>query len=177
MDIKGSKTLNNIEESFVNEAKAIISYLIFADTATAEGNLEAAELFKRMAKNETEHAKAWFKYLYDMSGSTAENLSRSADSENCEWKTYYPEAAKTAKEEGLDEVAAMFERISSIECDHERRFVEMILSEKNSEEHLPTQNEHVENSLFCLFCGYPSVSPIEVCPVCGAMHSFVGDNK
>ncbi len=177
---KNTKTYQNIEESLVNEAKAIICYLVYADIALAEGNQEAADFFKKMAKNEMEHAKTWFKYTHDISGDTITNLNKAANNENEEWKTSYPEAAMQAKEEGFDDVAAMFERISSIECDHERRFVEMILiqEEAKQEEAKQEEKESTEEGKkqqFCIFCGFPAREAMEICPVCGASDSFVAE--
>ncbi len=173
---KNTKTYQNIEESLANEAKAIIGYLVYADIALAEGNQEVADFFKKMAKNEMEHAKTWFKYIHDISGDTVTNLNQAASNENEEWKTSYPEAAMQAKEEGFDDVAAMFERISSIECDHERRFVEMILAQEENnqvEEQDPTEEGKEQH--FCIFCGFPAKEAMEICPVCGALDSFVAE--
>ncbi len=172
MDIKNTKSYKNICDSFMNESKAIISYLIFADIATAEGNEEAAELFKKMARNEAEHAKTWFKYMHNMTNDTITNLKTALDTENSEWKTAYPEAARQATEEGLHEIAAMFERISSIECAHERSFAEMLLSQGQSVPDFKAE-EVEEVSLCCLFCGFPSKTALDLCPVCGATGSFM----
>ncbi len=176
MEFKNSKSFQNVQTSFVNEATAIIGYLIYADIALAEGKNEAAELFKRMAKNETEHAKAWFKYLHDKPGDTLANLHHAAETENSEWKISYPQAAQKAQEEGFWELAALFERISSIECDHDRRFMEMLLAEGESVKK-PATPAHKETKCVCLFCGYPSDTIQEACPVCNALGSFVFDKN
>ncbi len=173
MDIKGTRSEENIKKSFVNEAEAIIRYLIYADTAKKEGNTAAAELFKRMAKNELEHAKTWFRYIHDTDTDTLTNLAHSAGSENAEWKTIYPNAAMTAKAEGLSDIAAMFEKIASIECDHERRFMEQLISEGEKAVEQPTAKT---SSYFCLFCGMSSDSLKEICDVCGAVKSFVKES-
>ncbi len=176
MDISGTQSQKNIEKAFINESKAIMRYLIYADIAAAEGNMTAAELFKKMAQNETAHAKTWFKYIHKIDGDTMANLNSSASAENAEWKNIYPQAAAVAKQEGLEDIAAMFEKIASIECEHERRFVEMLLSEEDTAaaKEDTTAQEHTH---FCLFCGYPENSPQKVCPVCGASDAFVEKSK
>ncbi len=173
VEFKNTETYKNIKDSFLNEAKAIISYIIYADIAKEEGKENVAELFEKMAQNEIKHAKTWFKYIYDTNKTTAENLVIAADTENSEWKTSYPEAAKKAQEEGFSEIASMFERIASIECDHERRFVEMLLSEGHDKK---SETVLEENTHFCLFCGFPAASAMGVCPVCGASDAFVAEN-
>ncbi len=175
MDIQGTQSYKNIEKSFANESKAIIKYLIYADIAIREGNTEAAELFKRMAKNEIEHAKTWFRYIHNTQTTTAENLKLAANTENAEWKTIYPEAAIKAKQEELDDIAAMFEKIASIECDHERRFVELSLAQESGEIKDALQSKERENSFSCLFCGLSANHTQDTCPVCGAENSFIAD--
>ncbi len=158
-----------IKEAFDGETKAIVSYYVCAQIARDEGREDAAKLFELMAKNELEHAKVWYNYLYDDAATTDENLARAAANENYEWKHMYPEFARFALNEGAPEIADMFERIASIECEHERRFVEAEASET-----IKTQVEADDEDLVhCLFCGYPSGTKLEICPVCGANNSFI----
>ncbi len=169
-----SKTFESIRQAFANESAAVVRYLIFADIAAREGKGQAEELFKKMAKNELEHAKAWYKTLYDVPEDTLKNLHFAATAENGEWKSVYPQAAKQAAAEGYGEVSALFERIASIECDHERRFFEMLLAEGQAVEP-PADSAQKAGSYFCLFCGMPAAQAMEVCPTCGASDSFVAE--
>ncbi len=160
-----------IKEAFDGESKAIISYYIYADIARSEGRPSAAELFERMAKNEIEHAKVWHHYLYDIPGDTTQNLIAAANGENYEWKEMYPTFAQKAREMGMHEIADKFERIASIECEHERRFVEEDLLKAEKEQNQITQN----GKFICLFCGFPADTQLGVCPVCGGSDCFVAE--
>ena len=97
-------------------------YLFFADKARQEGYAEVAELFERMAQNEGVHGKLMYQRLCGI-GSTADNLQEAMTGEYGEWTKLYPGYAQTAREEGLDEIAVLFEQISQIEKDHEFRFM------------------------------------------------------
>ncbi len=158
-----------IQDAFNGETKAIVSYYMYADVARQEGLLGAAELFERMAQNEIYHAKVWYEYLFEQAGDTTQNLITAAQNENFEWKSMYPGFAERARELGDFEVADKFERIASIECEHERRFVE--------EKLVGTQQSALPGvhhaGFICLFCGFNAETAPEVCPVCNAEGSFV----
>ncbi|MFI3176003.1 MAG: rubrerythrin family protein [Eubacteriales bacterium] len=169
MKLEGSHTLDNIQKSFEGESRAIVRYYIYADIARKEGREEDEELFLKMARNEIEHAKIWYQYMEDMKGDTTTNLRISAGNENAEWKDMYPEFAQAAKEEGFLEIATLFERVSSIECDHERRFLEQSLTTLENASQTVHTNE-VQH--YCIFCGYASYETLSVCPVCGGEDAF-----
>ncbi len=177
-ELKNSKTFKNIQESLRGESLAIVRYFMYAQTAHEDKRENDALLFERMAKNEIEHAKIWFKYLYGTPTSTSENLKDSAENENSEWKDMYPQFAEVAREEGFNEIAAMFERIASIECDHERRFWEARMndiSENLDEVQGTNETKTSENSdevFFCIFCGMEANQKLDVCPVCGSSDCF-----
>ncbi len=169
MKLDGSHTLDNIQKSFNGESRAIVRYYIYADIARKEGRDEDAELFLKMARNEIEHAKIWYQYIEEIENDTGKNLRISAGNENNEWKEMYPEHAKVAKEEGFLEIATLFERVASIECDHERRFLEQSLAnmEESDDSQITNQQQY-----YCIFCGYASTELLGVCPVCGGEDAF-----
>ena len=128
MDLKGSKTEKNLQKAFAGESQARNKYTYFASQADKEGYKQIAEIFLETANNEKEHAKMWFKALNGGKvPSTLENLLAAAAGENEEWTNMYPSFAKTAEQEGLTELAKLFENIAKIEHDHERRFLEAML--------------------------------------------------
>ena len=108
MELKGSKTEANLWTAFAGESQARNKYTYFASQAKKEGYEQIAAIFEETALNEKEHAKIWFKELSGI-GTTAENLKAAADGENYEWTDMYDEFAKTAKEEGFDRLAFLFE--------------------------------------------------------------------
>lgn len=165
-----TRTLTNVQEAFDEECTAIIRYMIYADIAENEGDLESAELFKKMARNEIEHAKLWCKELEEFSGDTLSNLKASAANENSEWKNHYPQKSHIASQEGFHEISMLFERVSSIECDHERKFLERAMAIENGEVTLVEVNQVMKH--YCLYCGYSTEAVINVCPVCGGVDSF-----
>ncbi len=169
-----TKTYKNLKQALANEAEAIVRYFIYAENARKQGNTEAALLFEKMAKNELEHAKVWYKKLHPEPPSVEDSIAKVAKIENNEWKQVYPSFAETAEKEGLSDISDMFTRISAIENEHERRFIEMhlnLLDGKND----CSQDSNASNSVnlkYCIFCGYPSETELEICPVCGAKDSI-----
>lgn len=185
MNLKGTKSEKNIIAALTGESLARNKYTFYAMQAQKEGYPEIAEMYERMAKNESIHAKIWFSMLNNGLGTTKGNLVESAKGENGEWMNMYPEFAKTAREEGLDELAEMFERVASIEQDHEKTFLKSLMSimvgeksnAKEEEEKLTAapqgKNKPVIKSGYrCMFCGAVYEKRPDVCNVCGAIGSF-----
>ena len=125
--LKGTKTRENLMKAFAGESMARNRYCIFASIAEKECNIQIAEIFKKTALNEKEHAEVFFKFLDgddveinnvsypSCYGTTLENLLCAAKYEEEEHLTMYPEFAKTAKEEGFKKIATAFENIAKIE--------------------------------------------------------------
>ena len=112
MELKGSKTEQNLMTAFAGESQARNKYTYFASKAKKEGYEQIAAIFQETADNEKEHAKMWFKLLNGGEiGSTAENLKAAADGENYEWTDMYAEFAKIAKEEGIEEAKRLTDAI------------------------------------------------------------------
>ena len=171
MELKGSKTEQNLMTAFAGESQARNKYTYYASKAKKDGYEQIASIFLETAENEKEHAKIWFKLLHDGEvPSTAQNLKDAANGENYEWTDMYDEFAKTAREEGFDHIAFLFEEVGKIEKEHEARYLKLL--------------ENLENGLVfskdgdriwkCRNCGHIVVgkSAPEVCPVCNHPQSY-----
>ncbi len=121
--LEGTKTLKNLAEAFAGESQARNKYTYYASKAKKDGFEQIANLFTETANNEKEHAKMWFKLMHDGIGSTEENLKDAAAGENYEWTDMYATFAKEAKEEGFDDIAALFEGVAKVEKEHEERYL------------------------------------------------------
>lgn len=165
MELKGSKTEQNLMTAFAGESQARNKYTYFASKAKKEGYEQIAAIFQETADNEKEHAKMWFKLLNGGEiGTTAENLKAAADGENYEWTDMYAEFAKTAKEEGFDRIAYLFEEVAKIEKEHEERYLKLLENVKDGKVF-----EAGEVKIWkCRNCGHIVVGTKapEVCPVC-----------
>ncbi len=171
MKLEGSKTEQNLMTAFAGESQARNKYTYFASKAKKEGYEQIAAIFLETAENEKEHAKLWFKELNGVEvPSTLDNLVSAAEGENFEWTDMYDEFAKTAKEEGFDRIAFLFESVAAIEKEHEERYRKLI--------------ENVEGGLVfskdgdtiwkCRNCGHIVIGKQapEVCPVCAHPQSY-----
>ncbi|MGE5398388.1 MAG: rubrerythrin [Chitinophagales bacterium] len=125
MELKGSKTEQNLKEAFAGESQARNKYTYYASVAKKEGYEKIAAIFLETADNEKEHAKLELRWLKGI-GTTLENLKAAADGENFENTNMYPEFARVAREEGFNEIAEMFDGIGKIEADHEKRYRELL---------------------------------------------------
>ena len=165
MELKGSKTEQNLMTAFAGESQARNKYTYFASKAKKEGYEQIAAIFQETADNEKEHAKMWFKLLNGGEiGTTAENLNAAADGENYEWTDMYAEFAKIAKEEGFDHIAYLFEEVGKIEKEHEERYLKLLENVKDGKVF-----EAGEVKIWkCRNCGHIVIgkSAPEICPVC-----------
>lgn len=169
MELKGSKTEANLMAAFAGESQARNKYTYFASVAKKEGYEQIAALFEETAQNEKEHAKMWFKELGGI-GNTAENLKAAAEGENYEWTDMYAGFAKTAKEEGFDRIAYLFEEVGKIEKEHEERYLKLLENVKDGKVF-----EAGEVKIWkCRNCGHIVVGTKapEVCPVCSHPKAF-----
>ncbi len=163
-DLKGTKTEANLLAAFAGESEARNKYTYFASKAKKDGYVQIAALFEETANNEKEHAKIWYKLLHDGIGSTEENLKHAAEGENYEWTEMYAAFAKEAREEGFDEIAALFEGVAAIEKEHEERYRKLLA---NIEGGLVFSKDG-DMIWQCSNCGHICVGKQapEVCPVC-----------
>ena len=125
MNLKGTETEKNLWTAFAGESQARNKYTYFASKAKKEGYEQIAAIFEETANNEKEHAKMWFKLL-DGIGSTPENLKAAAEGENYEWTDMYDGFAKTARKEGFEAIAKLFEGVAAIEKHHEERYRKLL---------------------------------------------------
>jgi rubrerythrin len=136
--LKGTQTEKNILTAFAGESQARNRYSYFSSKAKKEGFVQISAIFEETANQEKEHAKRLFKLLeggeVEITGSfpagvissTVENLRESAAGENYEHTEMYPGFAKVAREEGFNDVAAIFEAIAVAEKQHEKRYNDLI---------------------------------------------------
>lgn len=182
MNLKGTKTAENLLKAFAGESQARMRYTYYASIADKEGYKQMRNIFIETADNEKEHAKRFWKFLLEgfagelpkmleitadfpiAQGNTLDNLKASAAGENEEWSDLYPAFAKIADEEGFPQVGAAFRMIASAEKWHETRFNKLaanIESNKVFEKEAPIQWK-------CGNCGYihEGNSAPDICPAC-----------
>ncbi|MBQ4349395.1 MAG: rubrerythrin family protein [Clostridia bacterium] len=169
MDLKGTKTEQNLLEAFAGESQARNKYTYFASKAKKEGYQQIAAIFEQTANNEKEHAKIWFKLLGGL-GDTAENLADAAAGENYEWTDMYDRMAKEADEEGFTEIAEKFRMVAAIERSHEERYRALL----NNVEMQAVFEKSEETMWECRNCGHLVMGKKapEVCPVCAHPQSY-----
>ncbi len=171
MELKGSKTEQNLMTAFAGESQARNKYDYFASKAKKEGYEQIAAIFRETAGNEKEHAKLWFKLLEGgQVKSTIENLEAAANGENYEWTDMYDTFSKEAKEEGFDHIAFLFEEVGKIEKRHEERYKSLLSSVKES----LVFKEEEPVMWICRNCGhvhYGKEAP-KVCPVCNHPQAY-----
>jgi len=171
INLKGSKTEANLQTAFAGESQARNKYSYYASKARKNGYEQVANIFEETAGNEKEHAKLWFKFLHDGDvPDTITNLEDAAAGENYEWTTMYAEFAVTAREEGFDELAKLFEQVGAIEKEHEERYRALLANIKNKKVFLREENK----TWHCLNCGavINAKEAPDLCPVCAHPKSY-----
>ncbi|MBR4539997.1 MAG: rubrerythrin family protein [Clostridia bacterium] len=169
MELKGSKTEQNLRDAFAGESQARNKYTYFASKAKKEGYEQIASLFLETADNEKEHAKIWFKLLGGI-GTTAENLLAAAEGENFEWTDMYARFAKEAREEGFEDIAKLFEGVGAIEKEHEERYRALLANVQGG----LVFSKDGDMIWQCRNCGHIVVGKQapEVCPVCAHPQAY-----
>jgi len=176
MSLKGTKTEKNTLTAFAGESQARNRYTYFASAAKKEGFEQISAIFEETASQEKEHAKRLFKFLEGgeveiqaafpagVIGSTLDNLKEAAGGENYEWTDMYPGFAKTAREEGFNDLADVFESIAVAEKQHEKRYLELMANIKNGK--VFKKDKPVK--WFCRNCGYvhEGEEAVKECPSC-----------
>ena len=162
ISLKNKQTEKNILTAFCGESQARNRYNYFASVAKQEGYVQIADIFAETADQEKEHAKRLFKLLeggeVEISaafpagaiGTTAENLKEAAFGENHEHTVMYPEFAATAREEGFDEIAGIFEAIAVAEKQHEKRYLALLANIRA----MRVFERSEETTWRCRNCGY-----------------------
>ena len=188
-ELKGTQTEKNILTAFAGESQARNRYSYFASQAKKDGYVQISDIFEETANQEKEHAKRLFKLLQGgeleisagfpagVIGTTLENLKESAGGENYEWTEMYPGFAKTARDEGFEAIAKIFESIAVAEKQHEKRYLD--LAENIKAGRVFKREEKVVWR--CRNCGYlheGNEAP-ELCPACAheqAHFELLGEN-
>ncbi len=171
MNLKGTKTEQNLREAFAGESMARNKYTFYASKAKKDGYVQIAKIFEETAGNEKEHAEIWFKYLHDgQIGFTLENLEDAALGENYEWTEMYDRMAKEAREEGFTEIAAKFEMVAKIEKEHEQRYKKLV---DNIKEGIVFSRDG-DTIWQCSNCGHIVIgkSAPQMCPVCSHPQAY-----
>ena len=188
-DLKGTQTEKNLLTAFAGESQARNRYTYFASKAKKEGYVQISTIFEETANQEKEHAKRFFKFLEGgeleitggfpagVIGTTLENLKASAAGEHHEHTEMYPGFAKTAREEGFDDIAAVFESIAVAEKQHEKRYNDLAANIEAGR--VFKRDEKV--TWRCRNCGYlhDGDEAPELCPACvhpQAHFELLGEN-
>ena len=165
----GTLTEKNLMEAFAGESQARNKYTYFASKAKKVCFEQISSLFLKIADNDIELAKMWFKELAGI-GDTKENLAAAAEGENYEWTDMYEGFAKTAEEEGFPELAAKFRKVGEIEKHHEERYRALLHNVEMQEVFAKSEVKVWE----CRNCGHIVVGEKapDVCPVCNHPQAY-----
>ena len=134
MSLKGTITERNLRDAFASEAQANRRYLYFAQKADVQGFIDVAAVFRSTAEGETGHAHGHLEYLQTSGdpatglpfGDTVDNLKSAIAGETHEYADMYPGMARTARDEGFDEIADWFETLAKAERSHANRFAKAL---------------------------------------------------
>lgn len=187
--IRGTETEKNLMKAFAGESQARNRYTYYAGVAKKEGLVQIAHIFEETANQEKEHAKRFFKFLEGGEieitdtfpagpiGTTLDNLKAAAEGEEHEWDEMYPAFAVAAREEGFNEIAAVFEAIAIAEKQHGRQYRD--LADNLQAGRVFKRNGKV--TWRCRNCGYlhEGKEAPKVCPACihpQAHFELLGEN-
>jgi rubrerythrin len=188
-NLKGTQTEKNLLTAFAGESQARNRYSYFASQAKKDGYQQISFVFEETAAQEKEHAKRFFKFLEGgearvsadfpagVIGSTLENLKAAAAGEHHEHTELYPGFASTAREEGFDAIAAVFEAVSVAEKQHEKRYLDLAANIESGR----VFERDAEVTWRCRNCGYlhTGTKAPETCPACAhpqAHFELLGEN-
>jgi rubrerythrin len=188
-DLKGSLTEKNLLTAFAGESQARNRYTYFASQAKKDGLVQIQSIFEETANQEKEHAKRLFKFLEGgeveikagfpagVIGSTQENLKAGAAGEHYEHTEMYPGFAKTARDEGFEAIATVFDAIAVAEKQHEKRYLDLAANIEAGR----VFKRDTEVVWRCRNCGYLHTGngAPEICPACAhpkAHFELLGEN-
>jgi len=180
--LKGSQTERNLLTAFVGESQARNRYTYFASAAKKEGFVQISNIFTETANQEKEHAKRLFKLLEGgeveitgafpagVIGTTLENLKAAAAGEEHEWTEMYPDFATTARKEGFDAIALIFEMIAVAEKQHEKRYMKLAANIETG----TVFKKDTSTKWQCRNCGYvhEGEEALEMCPACAHPQAY-----
>ena len=168
--LKGTRTEQNLHTALSGESQAYLRYRWFEEKAKSDGYVAISKIFAETADNEKEHAEIWFRYLGGWGG-TERNLEAAAGGEHFEWETMYAEFAATARAEGFEQLAFLFEKVGEIEKRHEERYLKHLKEVQNA---AVFTSDHATTKWICLNCGYviTAKEPPQICPVCSHPQAY-----
>ena len=171
-EFKGSETERNLMKAFTDEAVDYFKYSLYAALAKYEGQEYISKVFTETAQNEKEHAKIWFKWLNDGKyPKTLKNLQDAITLEDTAVESEYPLFAETAKREGFEHLAGLFESIAEIEKTHLKKFNQL----KEALENEQNISDNGTTYLWeCNACGAVLEQDIrpDYCPLCKHEDTF-----
>ena len=172
--LSGTKTEQNLKTAASGEAMAYTKYTLFSDIAKKEGYEEIADVFSSFAGNEKEHAEIWLEYLGEI-GDTKTNLKNAASGEGFESGEFYPDASKTAYDEGFSEIGDKFRMTGTVEKSHEGEYKKISKETENGE----AFSGGAETTWTCLNCGYTVQGnpPPDRCPLCSYPKGYFAKNE
>jgi rubrerythrin len=182
MDLRGSRTEKNLLAAFAGESQARNRYTMFASKAKKEGYEQIAAIFEETANQEKEHAKREFNFLQGgeievtaafpagVVGTTLENLKAAAAGEDHETSHMYPEFAEIARQEGFNDIAAVFANIGKVEARHRDRYTALAANIENGV--VFKRSKPVR--WVCRNCGYvhESTEAPKACPACAHPQAY-----
>jgi rubrerythrin len=170
MELKGSKTEQNLWTAFAGESQARNKYTFYAGVARKEGYQQMAGIFEETAENEKEHAKRIYKFLGGI-GNTKANLLDAAKGENEEWTQMYKEFEKVAKEEGFTDIAEFFHEVAEVEEEHEKRYRALV---DNIDNGVVFKRTDPNTKWHCRNCGYvhTGAEAPTICPSCAHPQAY-----
>lgn len=185
MSLKGTETAKNLMFAFANEAQAVLRYTYAASQAKKDGYVQMKNIFEETARNESEHAKRFYKFLREefqlekipvegdfpvVYGDTVQNLKGAIEGENAEAESLYPHFADVAEKEGFKDVARHFREIAEVEEAHRNRFQKLLSNIENDR----VFKRDTEVLWKCNNCGYihrGKTAP-KKCPACDHPQSY-----
>ncbi|MCL2486834.1 MAG: rubrerythrin family protein [Oscillospiraceae bacterium] len=170
-ELRGSRTEQNLMTAFAGESQARNKYTYYASKARKDGYVQIAKIFEETANNEKEHAKIWFKLLHNGEiPATTVNLKDAADGERYEWTDMYAGFARTAREEGFDHIAFLFEGVARIEKEHEERYRKLLANVEGG----AVFSRDGDMIWQCSNCGHIVIGQKapETCPICAHPKSY-----
>ena len=188
MQFEKSQTFHNLARSFAGECQAGMRYQFVAELAKQEIGEALQAKIKMIAKNETAHAKAFYDMMHEKAGkeikaveftagfpysagTLAEGLQYAVSTEQAEIEDVYPKFRDTAKKEGFDDIAALFEKVIEVEKTHKKTFQTLYEGVKNK----TLYKGEKETEWTCSYCGHTEKrkSAWTVCPLCGKKQGYV----
>lgn len=176
MILTGTKTEKNLKEAFAGESQAENKYSFYASKAKKEGFVALSHIFEKIAVNEREHAKTWFKLLNGGKiKDTISNLEDCIAGEIYESTSMYIDFAKEARQEGFENIAVLFENVAKIEKEHAKLYSELLEEVKAG----TVFKKEQKVTWICSKCGHEHFGdcPPDVCPVCSHSKFYFSEKK